>query len=477
MPLDKRNTGYNIEGFPGLPCVDIDFTADGLDAELYCPGQELLVGSKYGNLLIRRKVKTLKEAILDLDPYFYLPMNGDNLTESLEDHSGNNRDFTAHESVSQAHRLTNDIDDDYSQDGSLHFPDTTPDSYISLSNTTPSIGKFSIIFWTKGDPAVAGTHGIFEFSTSGGTRQFAMYLNGYSGFSSIYVDGSSRASTSPTRSWHATGVQMGAVTVDMAADSIKLYVAGVEREITRTSTISNSSLTIDEFDVGIIFGSNSFSGQLDNVAFFTKVLTADEIEDLFLLGRSEWTNWDVPYLDQFNTPKVLLYCSTNRTHASGGWQTLGLDRTLIDNYSIFDRNGAASSATEGTCTITKLTEGFWRFFTRVEIDNNTDEILTSITLDKNGSGRGNSGDFNFWGTRGQTRGASSDGRAGGLVITPPVYLSEGDTLGVRYYIGNSTGYMDALGGGTVALTWLYGEMISNTIPSTLANYDGGWDTY
>lgn len=480
MPLKKRPRGDRIIGYPGVETTDT-ITASGVDAAEYCPGQMTLQGDPYFKLEARRKWKTLSELILDEDngplPQFFLPMNGNTVNDAAIDYSGRGNDFEVHGTPQLAVRLVNDIDDDYSESGSLTFtadaPFPAPQANDSLTLSgiwnDEDVSQISMVCWLRA-PNNGTNQGIVSALDSAGTEQFAVKFT--SSLVQVIVDevGFGSASDLANDDVLDKGPKMLAITVDLDASPdplISYYMDGV----LRGTQITSSTITIDQYRVGRDVGDDELDGEIDSLAIWHgRILTAKEIKQMFLAGRTQWANWDMLQRDLMSVPRFCIAMSANQSKNSN-WDDIGFDQVIFDTHGIVEPGGLTSS-TPAIITINELTEGWWKFRGSVATFNQGDQVILRVTIDKNSGGYANG--FDVWGSRYEDE---PGGGADSALASHPIYLSDGDTLKFSLWTGADTSStIDAAANPSRTLSWVEGEWCGSIRPEQIGSEDRSYDT-
>ena len=152
------------------------------------------------------------------------------------------------------------------------------DDYVIIDGYkgTEDRSAFSITAWVKttnGDNRTIVCWG----SSGGGNRSELRILNDIIRWNT--GNGNIEANTSPTDGeWHHIAVTLADNTA-IASDGIKIYVDGVDDTITSSDSSSWAVISGEDFGIGIrvTHSDRYFIGSIDDVRFYDKVLTAEEV--------------------------------------------------------------------------------------------------------------------------------------------------------------------------------------------------------
>lgn len=438
---------------------------DGVLPDDFRSTQRVLHGMPYYYLDTRRRKYTLKEAILDLDPYFYLPFDNTAENNLEDDHSGNENNFTKVGTVTSYSRLVDDMNDDGSHTGSALFEnvDTGATNYLELDNLGNfQVNNFSFICWYSAADNAGSGQGLIHILNSSSGNEFGIFWAGSgAGVININHNATNYASTLTKLQTIDKGPQMMVVTVDSDNDEIKIYIGGILRE-TISTTLTH--INIDKYRIGT-FSTSELNGYMDSVAIYHEtILTAGQVRDLFLIGRQQFTGWHIPQFG-YQRPWFFAILQNNQT-ATSSWQNLGIDEAIVDSHGILER-GDPSKPDPMIGTINELTEGWWIFTLNVVCDAGNDEVLARINIDKNGSGFGST-----WGFRGSRNKVEGSGDGGSILASHPIYLSSGDRFKPMFLNGGTR----VLGYSTSKRTYMYGEWLGDTKPNQIGSPVDEYDT-
>ena len=156
----------------------------------------------------------------------------------------------------------------------------------ALIGTTAALNpeSISISAWTR-PTAVSGDYAVYAMSNAGATAYRGMYVTAgalrfaWAGSNGNYRLYTTAASTIAANTWqHVAAGHTGT-----GAPSI--WINGISMSTTLTSSGVNTLPATQQSDIGRLGNFFYFQGQIDDVAVFNRVLTANEIRDLYLLGR------------------------------------------------------------------------------------------------------------------------------------------------------------------------------------------------
>jgi hypothetical protein len=179
-------------------------------------------------------------------------------------------------------------------DGATDFLEAPDHPALALGT-----GDLSIDLWVRADPGSMGIGSLLDKRTQGsGTQGFALFLqNGVLHFQLADGAGSNFCSTSSSSSCtnYSSGVHIAdgewhlvAVTLDRnVVDGGRWYVDGVEVGQRFNPTFRTGSLTTTaplRIGVHAFFNGAFFTGGLDEIEIFRRVLSPQEIDDLYRAG-------------------------------------------------------------------------------------------------------------------------------------------------------------------------------------------------
>lgn len=166
------------------------------------------------------------------------------------------------------------------------------DDYIGSSTSTSlrptSSTGLSISLWMR--PAdVSSYHGGFGMSLSGYARGYILdytyqSINFQVGYNSSWAYATSNSAPSNDTWYHCVGTWDGS--------KVRIYVNGTLG--TRQDNQTNIDYTSTTFEIGRYPGNNGnkFSGKVDQVAVWSKVLSSDEVNTLYNSGNGlAYTSW------------------------------------------------------------------------------------------------------------------------------------------------------------------------------------------
>ena len=168
--------------------------------------------------------------------------------------------------------------------GSLKFDGI--DDVIQTVNNISIVGSnaFSASLWFKPESST-GRQTLFCWGTGTTANQFCPEYNGAVGNpNNIYVVGFNKdfytTETVPINEWHHL-----VITTDGTTDNAQIYYNGVATSITVANSGSfnlvDSQLSIGRDEVN---NRQPFNGSIDEVRFYNKTLSAEEVEEEYLLG-------------------------------------------------------------------------------------------------------------------------------------------------------------------------------------------------
>jgi len=152
------------------------------------------------------------------------------------------------------------------------------DDYVTIEGYKGTEGRsaYSFTAWiktTNGDNRTIVAWG----STGGGNRSELRILNDIIRWNA--GNGNVEANTSPTDGeWHHIAVTSAEGT-DMSSEGIRIYVDGLDDTITSSDPDAWGVIAGEDFSIGIriMNGDRYFIGSIDDVRFYNRVLTADEV--------------------------------------------------------------------------------------------------------------------------------------------------------------------------------------------------------
>jgi RHS repeat-associated protein len=215
------------------------------------------------------------------------------------------------------------------------YADMGSPSALNISATA-----ISIEFWAKGSP---GAYNYLVSHTDGGSQGYAVYTGG-DGTYHFYMGrgGGLHVTGSVTGTWdqqwhHFVNLYDGS--------AMKVYVDGVAR-LTETETSSLTGYT-GNFSVARYNGGGyGFSGSLDEVAVYSRVLSSSEINDHYLAGigpKSVLTRIHEPAGNQmslsYTGPRLSKITDTVGREVTLGYDSSGRLQTLTDNAGRVVRYG------------------------------------------------------------------------------------------------------------------------------------------
>ncbi|TGN99988.1 hypothetical protein PN36_26665 [Candidatus Thiomargarita nelsonii] len=171
--------------------------------------------------------------------------------------------------------------DDYVQVPDNHFLDLGAGQFTIDFWIYPKLGETMGTVIRKGvptGPLILASAGYHLFYNNG--HFLAFFSNGSSGF---------QMDLSPNFTHHADPGEWTfvAVTIDLPAQQVKLYIDGVFAKATSIPSFSNISnsepLIIGGYELGPSTDRN-FNGILDEIEFFNRVITQSEIQDIYNAG-------------------------------------------------------------------------------------------------------------------------------------------------------------------------------------------------
>jgi len=166
--------------------------------------------------------------------------------------------------------------------GALGFDGALSNTVVITDATDPA--RYAIELWVR-PTVITNTSFILRTDSVSGTKVYFSHLLGISGnrFLHLVNDGSTRAITSTTTITPGTWYHV--VGTAQSGGEIVLYVNGVEEA--RLSGIGTLWTGGDQYRFGSAYGVSGtlyFSGDLDEVAVYSRTLSAAEIADHYLRG-------------------------------------------------------------------------------------------------------------------------------------------------------------------------------------------------
>ena len=164
----------------------------------------------------------------------------------------------------------------------------TADAYVDIDSSqfvSPGTGAFSMSYWFKiADDGTTNARGIFDFSGNGGDGPQSLYI-GNTGNLAFRVDGTSggQAALVPVSEddqWHFV-----AATYDPSV-GIQVHLDGYGVDASTTTTnfgnvVFDTDSYIGAFNVNDTIAARGLDGGLDDLAYYSGVLSQSEIEDLY----------------------------------------------------------------------------------------------------------------------------------------------------------------------------------------------------
>lgn len=237
-------------------------------------------------------VPKYKAAVLGSVPALYWRL-GETVGTTAADTSGNGNTgtYTGTYTLGQSSLLSSD-----SSDASVSVGSASASGYIQSSYSAPWVAgsKVSIECWAKwtaqGD-ADTTNGGAGIFATAGTNTHLYLTINTQASASGSAGDvwfTPDRLSASPACTWTGATTKAGThhyvLTFDEAADTAELFVDGVSKG-TKTVTTAYSTAETQTFKAGDD-GLTQWQGLVDEVAVYTRILSAAEIQQHFYAGAT-----------------------------------------------------------------------------------------------------------------------------------------------------------------------------------------------